>query len=135
MFLYLEAATRGLRTATLLKKRLWPRCFPVNFLKFLRTTFFTEHVWTTASVCFIYFEVFKQFRSIFFGKLFEIFNIWVEYQTNMFCTLILLSYVKSSVYSMILIIPTLLPITLSLRQNCLILVLWNFSTWSQRNRS
>ena len=135
MFLCLEAATRGLRPSTLLKKRLWPRCFPVNFLKFLRTTFFTEHVWTTASVCFIYFEVFKQFRSIFFGKLFEIFNIWVEYQTNMFCTLILLSYVKSSVYSMILITPTLLPITLSLRQNCLILVLWNFSTWSQRNRS
>ena len=27
-----------LRTATLLKKRLWQRCFPVNFVKFLRTT-------------------------------------------------------------------------------------------------
>ena len=25
--------------ATLLKKRLWNRCFPVNFAKFLRTTF------------------------------------------------------------------------------------------------
>ena len=25
--------------ATLLKKRLWHRCFPVNFAKFLRTTF------------------------------------------------------------------------------------------------
>ena len=135
MFLYLEAATRGLRTATLLKKRLWPRCFPVNFLKFLRTTFFKEHVWMTASVCFIYFEFFKQFRSIFFRTLFEILNIWVEYQTYTFCTLILLPYVKSRVYSMILIIPTLLPITLSLRQNCLILVLWKFSTWSQRNRS
>ena len=31
--------------ATLLKKRLWHRCFPVNFAKFLRTTFFTEHLW------------------------------------------------------------------------------------------
>ena len=30
---------------TLLKKRLWHRCFPVNFAKFLRTTFFTEHLW------------------------------------------------------------------------------------------
>ena len=30
---------------TLLKKRLWHRCFPVNFTKFLRTTFFTEHLW------------------------------------------------------------------------------------------
>ena len=30
---------------TLLKKRLWYRCFPVNFAKFLRTPFFTEHLW------------------------------------------------------------------------------------------
>ena len=35
------------RHATLLKKRLWPWCFPVNFAKFLRTTFFTEHLWVT----------------------------------------------------------------------------------------
>ena len=33
------------RPATLLKKRLWHRCFPVNFLKFLRTPFYTEHLW------------------------------------------------------------------------------------------
>ena len=32
----------GVRTATLLKKRLWPRCFPVTFPKFLRTSFFIE---------------------------------------------------------------------------------------------
>ena len=30
----------GLRPATLLKKRLWRRCFPVNFVKFLRTPFY-----------------------------------------------------------------------------------------------
>ena len=29
----------GLRPATLLKKRLWYRCFPVNFVKFPRTPF------------------------------------------------------------------------------------------------
>ena len=29
----------GLRAVTLLKKRLWHRCFPVNSAKFLRTTF------------------------------------------------------------------------------------------------
>ena len=29
----------GLRPATLLKKRLWHRCFPVNFAKLLRTPF------------------------------------------------------------------------------------------------
>ena len=33
-----------LRPATLLKKRLWHRCFPVNFAKFLRTLFFTEQL-------------------------------------------------------------------------------------------
>ena len=29
----------GMRTATLLKERLWHRCFPVNFAKFLRAPF------------------------------------------------------------------------------------------------
>ena len=33
----------GLRPAILLKKRLWHRYFPVNFVKFLRAFFFTEH--------------------------------------------------------------------------------------------
>ena len=39
----------GLRPATLLKKRLWHRCFPVNFAKFLGTPFLKEHLilwWT-----------------------------------------------------------------------------------------
>ena len=34
----------GLRPATLSKKRLWRRCFPVNFVKFVRPSFFTEHL-------------------------------------------------------------------------------------------
>ena len=34
----------GLRPATLLKKRLWRRCFPVNFAKFRRTPFLIEHL-------------------------------------------------------------------------------------------
>ena len=34
----------GLRPATLLKKRLWHRCFPVNFAKFLITPIFIEHL-------------------------------------------------------------------------------------------
>ena len=33
----------GLRFATLLKKRLWHSCFPVNFANFLRTPIFIEH--------------------------------------------------------------------------------------------
>ena len=40
---------RGLRNfrreQTLEQKRLWNRCFPVNFRKFLRTLFLTEHLW------------------------------------------------------------------------------------------
>ena len=32
----------GLSLASLLKKRLWHRCFPVNFVKFLRTPFFNR---------------------------------------------------------------------------------------------
>ena len=30
---------------TLLKKRLWHRCFLVNFVKFLRTPFYKDHFW------------------------------------------------------------------------------------------
>ena len=33
-----------LRPATLLKNRLWHRCFPVNFSKFLRTPFLIVHL-------------------------------------------------------------------------------------------
>ena len=44
----------GLTSATLLKKRLWHRCFPVDFAKFLRTPFVQNTsgrllLWTTAS--------------------------------------------------------------------------------------
>ena len=35
----------GLSPATLLKKRPWRRCFPVNFAKFPIIHFFTEHLW------------------------------------------------------------------------------------------
>ena len=34
----------GLRPATLLKKRHWHSCFPVNFVKFLRPSLITEHL-------------------------------------------------------------------------------------------
>ena len=34
----------GLKPATLLKKRVWHKCFPVNFAKFLRTPFIPEHL-------------------------------------------------------------------------------------------
>ena len=31
--------------ATLFKKRVWHRCFPANFVKFLRTSISIEHLW------------------------------------------------------------------------------------------
>ena len=34
--------------ATLLKRKPWHRCFPLNFAKFLRKPFLTEHLWATA---------------------------------------------------------------------------------------
>ena len=36
------------QACNLLKKRLWHRCFPVNFAKFLGVLFFIEHLRTTA---------------------------------------------------------------------------------------
>ena len=51
--------------ATLLKKRLWHRRFPVNFVKFLRTHFLTKHLWwlllnkTSFEYCLIYFDSFS----------------------------------------------------------------------------
>ena len=39
---------RCFKKETLLKKRLWHSCFPVNFAKF-KNTFFTEHFRETAS--------------------------------------------------------------------------------------
>ena len=35
----------GLGPANLLKKRLWHWCFPVNFVKILRTLLFIERLW------------------------------------------------------------------------------------------
>ena len=39
VFVNFAKFTGGLRPATLLKKRHWHRCFPVNFAKFPRTPF------------------------------------------------------------------------------------------------
>ena len=38
-----NTCARG-RPATLLKKSVWNRGFPVNFAKFLRASFFTQHL-------------------------------------------------------------------------------------------
>ena len=43
-YLYLSLFFDKVAAATLSKQRLRYRCFPVNFVKFLRTLFYTEHV-------------------------------------------------------------------------------------------
>ena len=35
----------GLRPESILKKRLQHRCFPLNLVKFLKNSFFKEHLW------------------------------------------------------------------------------------------
>ena len=52
------------KVATLLKKRLWHRRFPMNSAKFLRTPFFTEHLQTTTSVHVTYIFVEYQTKAI-----------------------------------------------------------------------
>ena len=54
------------------KRRLWHRCFPVNFAKFLRTLVFIEHLWSlllplvtiVTIITFVYREVADQFYVI-----------------------------------------------------------------------
>ena len=62
-----------LKESTLFTKILWHRCFPVNFVKFLRTLFLTEHLWwlllNFASILSKWFESCPQ---ISFPKVFEI---------------------------------------------------------------
>ena len=62
---------RCCRPATLLKRRLWHRCFPMNLAKFLRTPFCIEHLWwllltETAqwSICSALFKIYNFFAQI-----------------------------------------------------------------------
>ena len=58
MFLKISQNSQGIsfliklqaRPATLLKKTLQHKCFPVNFVKIFKNTFFTEHLQSTASI-------------------------------------------------------------------------------------
>ena len=60
----------SLRGATLLKKRLWHRYFPVNFVKFFRTPFSKQHLrWLLRPIesCFakLYHIYFNDFNILF----------------------------------------------------------------------
>ena len=56
----------GLRCANLFKKRVWHRCFPVNFAKFLRTPFFMEYLWWLLLLIVIVDRWAEGSRSIFY---------------------------------------------------------------------
>ena len=62
--------TTSLRPVTLSKKRLW-RCFPVNFVKFLRTPFFIEHRTHRTPV-----EAASVIRDSFFSEYRYMFFFW-----------------------------------------------------------
>ena len=47
---------------TLLKKRLWYGCFPVNFAKFPRTRFLAEHLWRLLLKCEICYNNFVHWK-------------------------------------------------------------------------
>ena len=65
----------GLRVATLLKKETLAQCFPV---KFLRTTFYIEHLWwLLLSV----FTTIAAFSSLLFSQKFSIIDIWIRVNT------------------------------------------------------
>ena len=61
-----------LRPATLLKKRLWQRCFPVNFAKFLRTPFL-QNTSGRLLLCFMAFSDWEflpqRFKNICYWKI------------------------------------------------------------------
>ena len=66
-------AVAGLRPATLLKKGLWRSCFPVNFAKFLRAPFLTEHLWwLLLNLYFIFLMLCKTYIRRYFFFFFKI---------------------------------------------------------------
>ena len=70
----------------LLKKRLWHRCFPANFAKFLRTCLFTEHLRTTASELHLEVPMKRKARTCMRSKLFNLIEKVFVFVTNAFLT-------------------------------------------------
>ena len=70
----------GLRPANLLKKSLWHGCFPVNFAKFLRTLFFTEHL--RRLVLFIHLDICVKWYNMIITDQFFVSSSGNKYQDN-----------------------------------------------------
>ena len=78
---------------TLLKKRLWQRCFPVNFVKFLRRPFFTEHLrWLLLKTLLRIFEQTNFFISIMLTVKFSM-SITKEKEEPHNCTQYVITFV------------------------------------------
>ena len=80
----------GSQPATLLNKRLWYRCFPVDFAKFLKTSFSIENLWFSK---FSYNLKLKTFR--------EKFTPWTWY---IGCTITLLLFDKTAKISLFIVL-------------------------------
>ena len=63
---FLKIHRKTLRPATLLKKRLWHKCFPINSWKIFKNTFLTKHVRVSASVYELYHKYFVFPTRFFF---------------------------------------------------------------------
>ena len=83
-FIHRKTSVPGLRPATLLKKRFWHRCFPVNFTKFLRTSFSQNTSrrlpWSMSLLLTLNKLIFSIYRQIFMSVLL----IWQIRQFNSF---------------------------------------------------
>ena len=70
------------RPATLLKRKLWHRCFPVNFAKFLRTPFLQN---TSGRLLFLLYQILKiVWRTKFFQIIISHFSIKITYNNKVF---------------------------------------------------
>ena len=98
--------TAGLRPATLLKIRLWHRRFPVNFARFLKTPFITEHPWwlllitvNISDVCFWFkFKGFKWFKSGISFSLKSLSSVLFSFPMLFLCFSVLFSFFLAAVH-------------------------------------
>ena len=79
------------RPEILLKKRLWHRCYPVNFAKFVGTHSLTEHIWWLLSLRFSFLIRNLQHIEQISAILFLLMEIFV---TKAFCFFLLHFYSK-----------------------------------------
>ena len=89
-FLEYSKLSQACNCTTLLKRRLWHRCFSANFANFLRIPF-TEHLWGTASILglrnswnlsFLNYFSFSVIQQTEFEKLFLIELVWKIYSKS-----------------------------------------------------